>query len=405
MPTVIKTLYDKIKIIRQYVIKLNKTSRKGNLGKSKLLEAEELYREYVCEIDVITQRIEKGKLGKETRSLINEVCEQFIIIYKEILELCKSEEKSDSEGNSGSNQSIDSFSSVKSNSDKMEDFNLKTACTLLPVMTGDEGVTNQLIENIELYDTMLKDDHKKHLINFVLKTRLSSNAKLRLSQKYESITALVRDMRCNLLTQKSATSIHAQLQSLRQNSKSIEKFGTEIENLFVDLTISQANGNPDTYNILRPINEKMAIKRFSDGLREPRLSTIIAARDYTALKDAIRAAKDEELSSATPSTSGVSFAMQRGHGRGRGNVRPYYTSRSYPQRNWHWKNRGQNYNRRPQQRGFYRGYSTRGRFNGGRYNHNNRGHSSRGCINHIATDNDTNQISTEAASMNHFFRT
>ncbi|CAG9091914.1 unnamed protein product [Plutella xylostella] len=65
--------------------------------------------------------------------------------------------------------------------------------------------------------------------------------------------------------------------------------------MFVDLTISQADNNPNSYEILRPINEKLAIKRFADGLRNRRLGTIITARNYESLREAIRAAEDEEL--------------------------------------------------------------------------------------------------------------
>lgn len=46
--------------------------------------------------------------------------------YKDIVVLC-----SMSSSNSGSEENLT----------KMEDFNLKTACTLLPVMTGNEEVT------------------------------------------------------------------------------------------------------------------------------------------------------------------------------------------------------------------------------------------------------------------------
>lgn len=55
--------------------------------------------------------------------------------------------------------------------------------------------------------------------------------------------------------------------------------------MFVKLTISQANENEQAYQILRPLNEKLAIKRFTEGLRNSRLSTILTARDYTELKD------------------------------------------------------------------------------------------------------------------------
>ena len=73
-------------------------------------------------------------------------------------------------------------------------FDLKTATSLLPVMTNSELVTGQLIDAIELYGTMLDEAGKKLLINYVLKTRLSPSAKLRLNQNYTDIGALVKDI-------------------------------------------------------------------------------------------------------------------------------------------------------------------------------------------------------------------
>ncbi|KAH9639573.1 hypothetical protein HF086_005830 [Spodoptera exigua] len=94
-----------------------------------------------------------------------------------------------------------------------------------------------------------------------------------------------------------------QLNSIRQNDLSIADFGSKLEELFTDLTISQAKSNNEAFEILRPINEELAVKKFADGLRNRRLSTIIAARNYTDLKDAVRAALDEELSQPQPTTS------------------------------------------------------------------------------------------------------
>lgn len=70
----------------------------------------------------------------------------------------------------------------------------------------------------------------------------------------------------------------------------------------MNLTIPQADGNTENYNVLMPVNEKQAIKQFSDGLRNRRLSTLIADGNFSSLKDAIQAAKDKETLS--PCTTG-----------------------------------------------------------------------------------------------------
>ena len=158
------------------------------------------------------------------------------------------------------------------------------------------------------------------MINFVLKSRLSQIAKLKLNSSYESVAALIIDLRKELLAKKSPTAILSKLQNVKQNESSVSDFGKEITDLFINLTISQADGNSDYYKVLKPINEKFAIKQFADGLRNRRLSTIICARNYSTLKDAVQAAQDEDVtrSSATNEVLGM-YKTQLFHNRGRFN--------------------------------------------------------------------------------------
>ncbi|KAI5633732.1 hypothetical protein NE865_13566 [Phthorimaea operculella] len=211
----------------------------------------------------------------------------------------------------------------------MATFDLKTAVGLLPVMTGEEEVTKKLISSIELYDSMLDAAGKTQLIQFVLKTRLTESAKLRLASTYASCEALLKDMRLHLLTAKSSNAIHSQLMRTTQGSSTIDEFGKKIEELFVELTITQAAGKSSNYSVLKPINEKLAIKRFTDGLRNRQLSVILTARNYTELKDVIRAAQDEEMSTTQREGEGTMYFGRRGNygkynqarnhsGRGRG---------------------------------------------------------------------------------------
>lgn len=62
------------------------------------------------------------------------------------------------------------------------------------------------------------------------------------------------------------------------------------------MTIAQADDNENNYSVLKPQNEKIAVKWFTDGLRDRSIGTIFATRNYSTLKDVIRAAKDKELS-------------------------------------------------------------------------------------------------------------
>ncbi|KAF9809386.1 hypothetical protein SFRURICE_003483, partial [Spodoptera frugiperda] len=92
----------------------------------------------------------------------------------------------------------------------------------------------------------------------------------------------------------------------RRDAKSEDiDYGKEITEMFVELTIAQSSGNSDCYNILKPLNEKYAIKKFADGLRNRRLSTVITSRNYSSLKDAIQAAMEEDIGSASTSAGEI----------------------------------------------------------------------------------------------------
>ncbi|CAG9762616.1 unnamed protein product [Ceutorhynchus assimilis] len=196
----------------------------------------------------------------------------------------------------------------------MASFDLKVAVSLLPIMDDTENTTQKLIDAIELYDSMLNNEGKPLLIKFVLKTRLSNSAKLRLSTSYNSVNDLLGDIKKHFLTIKSDSALQLKLFRSKQGDKSIESFGKDLEELFVNLTISQAKGDENAYNVLKPINERLALKQFTDGLRNQRLSTIMASRNFSYLKDAIRAAQDEETTFFN-SNPQIYTASRRGQGR------------------------------------------------------------------------------------------
>lgn len=230
-------------------------------------------------------------------------------------------------------------------------FDLKIACNLLPVINADEATILQLTDAIELYNSMLNDASKQNLINFVLKTRLSQNAKLRLNTSYETVEALVKDIKDHLLSKKSSTALQSKLSRAVQGNRSINEFGNYIENLFVNLTISQADGDNNAFKVLKSVNEKTAIKQFADGLRNQRLNTIIAARNFNSLKDCIRAALDESDSNTFGnSNQNQVLTMSKSHYKGFQNgSRPHNKqfnrySNSYQQPNYS-KTYNNNWNR------------------------------------------------------------
>lgn len=159
------------------------------------------------DIELLSIRSNLEKFSETEISLINKLTKQIERLFEDIKFLCKSTKMVS----------------------KMESFSLKTAVSLLPIMDDTENVTKQLISSIELYSSLLDNESKPILINFILKTRLSENAKLRLNQNYGTIQLLVDDMKKYLISKKSFTALQEQLMRCKQNQRDIEDYGKEIE--------------------------------------------------------------------------------------------------------------------------------------------------------------------------------
>lgn len=310
MEVELTTLFLQLKLLREAIVKLGPSRRRGQNFDKKISEAKILYGKFKC----IIAKASTGKFSEELVQLVSNIEN----LYKDTIK----------------------FESKVSNEQNMatEKFSLKTAVSLLPKMNGDEQVTQDLIEAIGLYSSMLEGADSVLLIKFVLTTRLTQGARIRLSPSYVSVDSLLADMKKHLLTTQSDVAIQAKLTRARQDNKSIADFGAEIERLMTNLTISQAGENLEAYKILQPFNEKYAIRKFADGLRNQRLSTIITARNLTSLKDAIRVAEDENCASSSqvmtyqrwPSRNSFStFNRGRGNSFGRHAVRNSYTQRTH----------------------------------------------------------------------------
>lgn len=306
-------LYEDLLEIRKYLIKKGQSRYKGSVSSDKLQEAEILIKRSKTLFSTL------GTTTKESEiELINTTYKKICDLFSEISKLC-------------------TLSSVGIKSETM-DFDMKTACMLIPMLDDKENTTKRLIDAVEMYADMLNDAGQQLLIKFVLKGRLSENAKLRVADTYTTISDMIKDFRIKLLIKKSFTAVQNQIQALNQGYRTIEEYGSELEKLLTDLNISQAEGDAAKCAILKPINEKMVLKKFTDGLKSERLGTIIAARNYTLLKDAIQAAKDEsppsssssrpaevmELTSTYRGRNYYRFPKLRGQNRGRG--RPFHNN-------------------------------------------------------------------------------
>lgn len=316
----IRSILDKLENIRVSLRKLGPKRRLEKIGLQKIENAKLLYNTY----KEIVKSLDASQLSGQLTCYIVDIlddkiqkCFDSILLY-----------------------SVKNIELIESQNKMEEKFDLKLAGNLIPVLDGKEETVERAIEGIEMLDSILESkSNKKLLITFVLKTRLNKTSKLKLKSDYNTVADLVSDIKRFLLTKKSANSLLLQLNSISQNDMSIEDYGDKIEKLFTNLTIAQAGDNQTASEILRPINENLAIKKFADGLRNKRLSTIIAARNYSELNEAIQAAKDE--APEQPTSSGMVLNL-RGKFRDKSQypIRGQWRSRGYNNFNWQYARQG-----------------------------------------------------------------
>lgn len=187
----------------------------------------------------------------------------------------------------------------QANSGKMaEQFNFRTASAILPRLDGSIELIYQLVEGISFYETSLDDNSKPQLINYVLKICLSHRDRIRMSATYTTVDQLVVDLKRNFLPKQSAPALIAKLQASQQGNLSIDDYAKTVESLMADLTITQEgeNPNPEVSEVIRRENEKLAIDIFAKGIQNREIRTILKARNYEKLSQAIIAAKEEASS-------------------------------------------------------------------------------------------------------------
>lgn len=199
----LQDIYDKLRQLKDELRLLSYVKRTPERLKEKLNEATVVYNCYFVLLPIIRKKTDDDTLlyddGQRcTLNLYNYVssslCDKIEECYLQIKEFCNMYNVLVTKD--GRYELIGSTSNVEP---KM-DFNLNTALSLLPVMNNEDSSIHQLIDSIDYYSSTLKTEQcKLSLIKFVLKTRLSRQAKLKLKSDYPSIDALLSDMRMFLL--------------------------------------------------------------------------------------------------------------------------------------------------------------------------------------------------------------
>lgn len=117
-----------ITVIKKYLVKKGKSRFQGKVIQSKLSEAESIFQRGNSIISIISQ---EKNIQPELLSSYLSIWDNIKTVYKKILLLCEQPIEESSESDS-------SYSEASEYSDFKMEFDLKTACSLIPVLDGDE---------------------------------------------------------------------------------------------------------------------------------------------------------------------------------------------------------------------------------------------------------------------------
>lgn len=157
--------------------------------------------------------------------------------------------------------------------------------------------------------------------------------------------------------------VEKEMQTKKQNAKSITDFGTEIEKLTAKLAAAHVSmgtfaNEAAAANIVQPI----AVQAFIEGLKDPQTAFFVRARNPTLLNRAISDALEVTPTSSS-NTENVLFFHQGGYKNRGSNNNRYYQN--------HYRGRGRGYgNYRDRGNGNFRGHN--GNYRGQNNNNHNR---------------------------------
>lgn len=321
-------LHNEIRSFRDNLKKDN-TARRQDISVTNR-KLQELYK-----IKIVKRQLEDkyadSNREPENVDIINEIITKLNVKITEIenhLESRKKESKLDICDPTGSiNTSSDHNSHTPKLLTMSENFDFKTAATLLHKLDGKIESVHQLIQGIELYEPTLCPAAKPLLLNYVLKVCIPYNDKIRFQSTYAESKSLIADLQKVFLPKHSAPALLFQMQNCKQNNKSIDQYGQLIAELMAKLTLAQAGNANENIEIFRKENEKVAIDVFARGIQNSELRTIIKAQNYQTLNEAINAAKEESVQS--PHESAV-FHYNNYNNQRRENKHKYYHPRNKP---------------------------------------------------------------------------
>lgn len=266
-------------------------SAKNILNKSTKLK--EIYIEFNKSLEILktSKSIPKENID-DLHSKFNDIyCKTKSILDKKSREIynesIKNQEDSDIDSDS---------SSITENNIKMAKFDLVTAIKILPEFSGETKDLDNFLKITEIYEKSLKSEEKENLIEFIWHARLTQKArnKLATTSAPKTFAELKQKLQGVFKTSDTPQRIHTQLSHIKQHNLRVKDYADKILALVENLNNLQITElGESNREIIKQLNDGIALNTFQNGLKEPLKTTILAARCKT-LTEAISLAEQTE---------------------------------------------------------------------------------------------------------------
>lgn len=179
----------------------------------------------------------------------------------------------------------------------MSNFDVANFNKYMPTFKGEKSEMQKFFDSGDLLSAPLnalgKTDFQNHLV-LKLEGEIYEWCKNREPDSWESLKALIKE-KCG--TMRPLTTLQRELMGMRQfPNETVRNYADRIEIKLREMNsaiIVKIENGIDTSIHYRAIHSQMALRTFQDELLQP-LSTLIKARNFDNLSDAIRTALEEE---------------------------------------------------------------------------------------------------------------
>lgn len=194
---------------------------------------------------------------------------------------------------------------------------IKDVITAIPVFSGDRKDLDAFINTCDLYVELIAEANQTNLLK-IIKTKIIGEALAKISpintlNSWENIKTRLRE---KIIKKISIDFAREDLNNVTQGKEeSMEQYGNKIRKKLKALNeaIKDITENDAEIQVLRRMNEKHAISKFEQNIKENHLRILVSAAAKDSLDDCITFAIQKELLTKTKNFKKCNYCGLNGH--------------------------------------------------------------------------------------------